>query len=258
MIKAIFFDIDGTLVSFQTHRMSERVKEALWTLRRKGVKLLVATGRPMVNINNLEGFLFDGFITMNGALTYLDGKIVDGHPLTREDARKVAALATELDTTAWVFTEDFSGVNQMTAKATAFAERIHIFPSGFVDLERMAETTDIYEYTFFISIEDEHRLLRPILSHADYPRWHPDFTDIVAKGLSKASAASILLDRLGIAREECMAFGDGGNDVPLIEYAGIGVAMGNAAEEVKAVADLVTRSVDEDGIVATLKNFGLL
>ena len=145
----------------------------------------------------------------------------------------------------------------MTAKATASLSE-STFSFGFVDLERMAETTDIYEYTFFISLEDEHRLLRPILSHADYPRWHPDFTDIVAKGLSKASAASILLDRLGIAREECMAFGDGGNDVPLIEYAGIGVAMGNAAEEVKAVADLVTRSVDEDGIVATLKNFGLL
>ena len=59
-------------------------------------------------------------------------------------------------------------------------------------------------------------------------------------------------------REECMAFGDGGNDIPIIEYAGIGVAMGNATDDVKAAADYVTDTVDEDGIVTALEHFGVI
>ena len=61
-----------------------------------------------------------------------------------------------------------------------------------------------------------------------------------------------------MTREKCMAFGDGGNDIPIIEYAGIGVAMGNATDDVKAAADYVTDTVDEDGIVTALQRFGVL
>lgn len=258
MIKAIFFDIDGTLVSFKTHRMSAGVAEALQALHEKGIKLFIASGRPMTIINNLDGFPFDGYITMNGALTYLDGRIIDRHPLDRQDARRVAALARQLDTTCWAFTESLAAVNFMNAEAQAFADHIRNHPLHFVDLEKVAETEDIYQFTFFVKSADELRLVRPALRHAAFPRWHPDFVDIVSEGLSKSCAASLVLDRLGLSREECMAFGDGGNDIPLIEYAGTGVAMGNAADEVKASADHVTLSVDEDGVPAALRRFGLL
>lgn len=89
-------------------------------------------------------------------------------------------------------------------------------------------------------------------------RWNPLFTDIVPRGGSKQVGMEKLLAHFGIRREECMAFGDGGNDIPMLRYAGIGVAMGNAREEVKAAADYVTSSVDEDGIAMALRHFGLL
>lgn len=73
MVKAIFFDIDGTLVSFTTHRMSENLKERLHELQAKGVKLFISSGRARLVMNNLDGFPFDGYVAMNGAETTLDG-----------------------------------------------------------------------------------------------------------------------------------------------------------------------------------------
>ena len=69
MIKALFFDIDGTLVGFRTHRMTDSLKECLYELRAKGVKLFISSGRHILVMNNLEDFPFDGYIAMNGAMT---------------------------------------------------------------------------------------------------------------------------------------------------------------------------------------------
>ena len=84
------------------------------------------------------------------------------------------------------------------------------------------------------------------------------FTDIVPAGGSKQAGMKKILEYYGIRNEECMAFGDGGNDIPMLQYAGIGVAMGNARPEVQQVANFVTRSVDDDGILFALKHFGIL
>ena len=71
MVKAIFFDIDGTLVSFETHKIPASTQEALKTLRDKGIKIFIATGRPQCLINNLGDLEFDGYITVNGTLNGL-------------------------------------------------------------------------------------------------------------------------------------------------------------------------------------------
>ena len=75
MIKAVFIDIDGTLVSVNTHRISDIVIEALYKAKDNGVKLFICSGRPIHLINNLRGFPFDGIITMNGALVYMNGEV---------------------------------------------------------------------------------------------------------------------------------------------------------------------------------------
>lgn len=89
-------------------------------------------------------------------------------------------------------------------------------------------------------------------------RWHPEFTDITVKGANKGNALKTVAKQLGLCLEECMAIGDGGNDLTILKAAGIGVAMGNATDEVKAAADYVTTSVDEDGIKLAMKHFGII
>ena len=73
MVKAIFFDIDGTLVSFETHKIPASTQEALKTLRDKGIKIFIATGRPQCLINNLGDLEFDGYITVNGSYCFTAG-----------------------------------------------------------------------------------------------------------------------------------------------------------------------------------------
>ena len=91
-----------------------------------------------------------------------------------------------------------------------------------------------------------------MLPHCRLPRWHPQFSDLVNRENSKASGIEALLRHYGIDRSECIAFGDGGNDIEMLDYCGIGVAMGNASDEVKAHADFVARSVDDEGILHAL------
>lgn len=258
MVKAIFFDVDGTLVSFKTHRMSAEVENALRTLQDRGVKLFVSTGRTALAMENVKDYPFDGYITMNGALTMIGDEVIDSHPLPREVTSKVAELCRTEHISCWAFADTLVCLNFESDQTREVSEQLQLRPEVFMGMDEVAAEHQIFEYTIYVSKEQEDNLLRPALKGVEYPRWHPYFADIITEGLSKAYGMEKVLSRLGITVEECMAFGDGGNDIPMLEYAGTGVAMGNSSEDVKASADYVTCSVDEDGVVAALRHFGVL
>lgn len=258
MYKALFFDIDGTIVGFKAHRMTDALTDCLNELRAAGVKLFISSGRHIMVMNNIEGFPFDGYIAMNGAMTVLGGEVIDSHPLLRETALQIARLAGSLDVPCLVFADNLYGINFENGKSDEISRQVNMVPMPRLDLEAVASERDVYQYTLYVSPEDEAKYLHPVLKGVDYPRWHPYFADIVPEGLSKSYGASLILDRIGVKPEECIAFGDGGNDIPLLKYAGTGVAMGNAPDEVKAAADYVTDSVEDDGVITALRHFGVI
>ena len=144
----------------------------------------------------------------------------------------------------------------------------HIFDEIFVqalgvnniDINKPVEpllSQSVLQLTPFFSEEDE-KAISPSMPHCVSARWHPNFTDITVQGADKGNALKQMSKHLGIGLEECIAFGDGGNDMTILQTAGIGVAMGNAYEGVKAVADYVTTSVDEDGIRNAFIHFGII
>ena len=256
--KVLFFDIDGTIVGFRTHRMSDALTDCLNELRAAGVKLFISSGRHILVMNNIEGFPFDGYIAMNGAMTVLGGEVIDSHPLPRETALQIARFAGTLGVPCLVFADNLYGINFQNSKSEEISRQVNMVPMPRLDLEAVASERDVYQYTLYVTPEEEMRYLRPVLKGVDYPRWHPYFADIVPEGLSKSYGASLILERIGARPEECMAFGDGGNDIPLLEYAGTGVAMGNAPDDVKAAADYVTDTVDDDGVITALRHFGVI
>ena len=126
MIKAIFFDIDGTLVSFKTHEISKTTLEALYALREKGVKLFIASGRHLLIMDNLSGFPFDGYVCMNGSLVFDRGKVIYSHPLDQADAASVIDLAETGQIPCMLFTEKNVAMNCRTERTEQLFRMIRL------------------------------------------------------------------------------------------------------------------------------------
>lgn len=257
MIKAIFFDIDGTLVSFKTHRIPQSAIDAIVQAKTKGIKIYISTGRPFPLINNISQIehLVDGYITANGAYCFVEDEVVSCLPIPEEDVRTVINSADEKDFPCMVVGEKDLAMYRNNAYADSiFCEMLNVCNlQTDVSIEPILHQR-ILQLTPVISLTEEEQLM-PLLQGCESSRWHPDFADITAKNVNKGNGLLAIAAHQGINIEETMALGDGGNDIPIIERAYIGVAMGNANDSLKAVADYVTDAVDENGVYNALRHW---
>lgn len=257
MTKAIFFDIDGTLLSFTSHEMSPATLNALHILRTRGIKLFLATGRHKSMIRPvLDLFPFDGCITLNGQFCFCGDTVLRNIPLDAKDVEYLAEVTRKGVFPCLFLEEEHTYVNMVSPKCDVFPQQLSI-PLPPAEDPIRAKEHKLYQVVAFLSKEEEH-LLTEHTQHLTPMRWHPDFIDVIASGGGKDHGMDVLLAHFGLSLEETMAFGDGENDLPMLRHAAVGVAMGNANQLVKAEADYVTASVDEDGVVQALRHFGLL
>ena len=148
-------------------------------------------------------------------------------------------------------------VNRLTPTVEQIAKIVeHPIPT-VVDIENLFEKKECCQLCFYIDDEMEQKVMS-FLPNLSLSRWHPLFADVNVAGISKATGLSVFADYYGIGMTEIMACGDGGNDIPMLKVAGIGVAMGNASEIVKASANFVTDTVENDGLCKALKHFGII
>lgn len=264
MIKALFFDIDGTLVSFKTHQIPVSTVSAIAEAKARGVQIFISTGRPKIIINNLaaleERELIDGYITMNGGYCFAGDTVISKHPISPHSVEIISQYATERKIPNLVVGEHNMVICD---KGEIFEELFYRQLKVGVELEEktvaeaIAEGKDIIQLTTFITQEQEAEL-QPLVPDCEMGRWHPAFVDITTKGCTKQQGIDEMIRHFGIRLDETMAFGDGGNDIPMIQHAAIGVAMGNALDGVKAVADHITDTVDNDGIAKALRYYGVI
>ncbi len=250
MIKAIFFDIDGTLLSFRTHQVSAGTIEAFDNLRRKGIYTFIASGRPPKLIAPMP-VQFDGAITMNGGYCYVDNKVVLDNPLNPEDSLRWLHYAEKHNIVTMLFGSHEICVNRIDAVAEQLRNQLEFAMPPILSIEEMSQRK-AYQFIAMIPQQKDAEVLE-LLPHCRLPRWHPAFSDLIPENSSKAEGIERVIQHLGIRREETLAIGDGANDIEMLEYAGIGVAMGNASDEVKQHADHITTDVDHEGIQQALK-----
>ncbi|MDR2774009.1 MAG: Cof-type HAD-IIB family hydrolase [Tannerella sp.] len=257
MIKAIFLDIDGTMVSFDTHRVPENTGKVLRDVRKKGVKVFVATGRHRSDINNLGDLEFDGYITLNGGYCFVGDKVIFKKPIPPGDVEAFIRYGEEVTHVPCFFVEAERVSADMEDEHVAAMMKLVKFEPRPIVPAREFINKEIFQMTAFFPVEREAEIMKH-LPGCTATRWYPTFTDIVARGVDKSCGLEKIGAYFGFGVDEMMAFGDGGNDISMIKYAGTGIAMGNAGEEVKRFADYVTTSVDDDGIGHALRHFGVV
>lgn len=259
-IKAVFFDIDGTLVSFRTHCIPPSAREAVAALREKGIKVYIATGRPLQFIDNLGDLEYDGMVTVTGAYCFTrEGKVIYNHPVSQETVNRVAGFL-ECDAEAYpvIFVcRDELFVTKMNREVEDVARLLDIRMPA-VRPPSHARGKDVLQLISFFGSEREACMMSRLMPDCSSMRWHPLFTDVVAAGVSKSTGIDKVLAYEGLTLAQAMAFGDGGNDIPMLSHVPCSVAMGNAGEEVKRVVSYVTDAVDDDGIAHALRHWGLL
>ena len=261
MTKAIFFDIDGTLLSMKTHKVPESTRRSLEELRKKGIKLFLATGRSPAWLGAIEGMLdfkFDGYVMLNGQYCIYEGQVLRDVAIPLESLEPLIPYIEEKEISCEFVEEDHMYINIINERVLSFREKIGGtgYDTHVEDLSRIYRKKT-YQLLAYIDERDEKEFLDHI-PNCKAMRWCPEFADIVIADGGKDKGIESLLDYLDISREDCMAFGDGGNDISMLEYVGSGVAMGNANPPVKLIADFVTKDIDDDGIEYALKHFGVL
>lgn len=257
---ALFFDIDGTLVSFNTHEIPASTILALTQAKANGHRVFIATGRPPIIITNIGAIehLIDGYVTINGALCYVGDDIVSCQAIPPDSARNIANDAKQKGYGLIAVGEhDIAVLDPKGDVNRIFRQQLAV---ENLDLSKPMEEVlgqRILQMTAFFD-ESYERELMAHMPDCTSGRWHPEFTDITGAQADKGRGLLTMAAHQRIDVNHTIAFGDGGNDLSMIRTAGIGIAMGNAIDTLKEHADYITTSVDDNGIRNALKHFRLI
>lgn len=243
-----FFDIDGTLLGIGEKNPSEKTIEALSLLKERGMKLCIATGRAPLSLPEFAKTSgFDVFMTFNGSFCFDEKGTIFSNPLSPEDIRLITNNAGRIGRPVSVATRDRFAANGVDDDMRDYyaISRMTIEPSP--DFDSLIENEEVFQMMLGAR-KDEYEDLMSGVRHAAIAAWWDRAVDIIPSGGGKGKAVEKILEHYGYDRAQSIAFGDGDNDIEMLKAAGCGVAMANASDKLKAVADEVCLSVSEDGI----------
>ena len=258
MVKTIFFDFDGTVFSHTQNKIPATTYYAFELLKEKGIKRVLCTGRHLKELKEMDffewGLDFDAFILLGGQMTFdKDLNCIDTSPINIETAKKIGRVFEEKKITLVLETKEdiycniyndfyLNGLNKVHTKPFPIKEYNgeEIFQVSTYVKEEIGEALCSEFDGCFVSFWSDHGIL------------------FVDKNGGKSKGVEKYLKSVGETSEETMAFGDGGNDLDMLEYWGVGVGMGNGAKAVIENCDYVTETIDNDGIYLALKNLGVI
>jgi hypothetical protein len=263
--KLIAVDLDGTLVR-NNQSISQRTVNTLIRVQEMGVKVAVASGRPTFGTVHVADALrlkkYSGYV-----MSYNGGEIYEWGTKTRMHAQTLdkevipylytcarehgMPIMTYIGKEVVSEVEDNEYIQYSVMRNRMKLKKVDDFVKA-VEGAGIVKCIIVGDPTQLPALEAEMQVI--LKGKAGVFRSEPFFLEIVPMGIDKAKGLAILLDQIGIQRSELIAFGDGYNDTPMLQFAGMGVAMGNAAEEIKKAADMVTESNNDDGVAIALEN----
>ena len=264
--KLLAVDVDGTLVGRDGSISAEDI-EALAKARQLGIRVSLSTGRvTQACLGIISRLSLDGWhIFFDGALvSTLQGKEVYAQPISPEAVQQAVEFAHLND----LYLELYSAISYFVERETWASDiRRQFFgiEPTVVDFATLLNRERIMKGGLTVSSSEEVTKAKSFCLQFDgslHFTWtktpaYPDvsFINVLALEVSKGKALEALTSHLGVSLDEVMAIGDGPNDIPLLASAGLAVAMGNAPDELKTVADYVTLDIDHSGVAAAIKRF---
>ena len=257
-IKAVFFDIDGTLLSFKTHEVPASTEEAIAQLQAQGIKTILSTGRSINSIDHVKYLNFDGYITFNGGYCVTkEGAILLKKAIDPQDIQAILYYSQQQPLSFSFMSEKEITIHDVTPEIAGMYAHLNLPVPKLVDINNV-DIHSILQTNIFLGPEEEEEFMKKVMPNSVASRWTPLFADVNPLGQSKKVGINVFCDYFGIDIAETMAFGDGGNDITMLQHVQLGIAMGNANPEVKEIADFITDDVDNDGIWNALKHFKVL
>ncbi|WP_274307270.1 Cof-type HAD-IIB family hydrolase [Solibacillus daqui] len=254
--KIIFFDVDGTITNYKDGTIPESTKMAIRQLTTSGMKVVAATGRPLSMCGEIAELGVDTFITANGAYVTHRGTCIHKTVLPSETVNKFTKFAFQEQNALTYYSEKLH-MNEVqhpkVMKALYETLRLEEFPPIY-------KAVDLNE-TYLLCLFADDTEIEKYKSHfpkIHYKRWHSYIVNVLVDEVSKSVAIKKVLNYFGLTKEEAIAFGDGENDVDMLELVDLGIAMGNANETLKSIANFVTKDSSEDGIALALKKYDLI
>jgi len=246
-IKIAFFDIDGTIVDMNTKVISKKMKETLIRLKENGIMIGIATGRPAMNIPHFDFVEFDVYLTFNGSYCFNQKEVIFKQPIPIEDVQKIIENGKRIGRPAVLASLDRMGANGKDDPD--LIEYFGVTAHPIVVIEDFDEFSreEIYQIMMGGRVEEYDQILAGA-EGAEITAWWDRAVDIIPFNCGKGTGIERILAYYGLSKEEAIAFGDGSNDIEMLKTVGTGIAMGNATEDVKEIADDICGTVMEDGI----------
>lgn len=263
----IVLDLDGTLTN-RDKVITLRTREALMEAQRRGKKVVLASGRPTPGVMPLAkelelekhgGFIlsFNGGVIMNCRTR----EVVFSRQLPTEANQRIIGLAMEHRVSILTYEREHLVVSDAKCPYAALESRInHMAMEEHRDMAAYVS----FQVPKFLMMDDgdylamvEPRVKAALGKNFSVYRSEPFFLEVLPRGIDKALSLERLLEVLGLSREEMIACGDGYNDLSMIRFAGLGVAMENAVLPVRKAADYITASNNEDGVGKVVEKFML-
>ena len=259
MKRIFFFDIDNTLLDHETMEIPPSALDAIRALKPAGHTVVVATGRSFEHAKPFIDLVEPGYaITLNGARIFRGGVEVHHAPLDR------AAVADLFD---WIVARGhYFGMNRGSTSYLSTINQMTTAPLEAVGMayeidRRQYLSEDIYQAWLFFD-ESLDATLGPQIAvrypQFDIVRWHPNAVDVMPAGINKWTGCQWVLGQTGFRPEQAIAFGDGLNDIEMLQGVGLGVAMGNGHPQLKAIANHIAPALHMDGIATVLQDLALI
>lgn len=255
--KYIFFDLDGTLIDHSENRVRPKTMELLEQLKANGHEIFIATGRPPSLFYGIEEELgVDSYIAANGSIVVHNGEIIEKRPINPDLVNRLVDYANEniIDVGFESFT-DYVVNSRHSDLVDRFSDKFHLhYPEVKKDYHLENE---IYQMVLFYT-KDDYKKFESLFPGLGFHYSNEYGLDINQIGGLKDLGVKAMVRHLNVDLDNVIAVGDGFNDISMIEYAGLGIAMGNAKDEVKSSADMVCGHISEDGLYHIFKDLKLI